>query len=269
MPHLELSADEALYYEYAAPGDRGCTFVFVNALTGSSAAWQHAEIGPALRAAGFGTLAWNFRGQAESRTAVATPLTPRLVVEDLQRLVAHVAPPRPILVGLSIGGLFAAQAILDGLDAAALVLINTLRKPGVRLDWINHANAALARLGGSRLVMEANMPQIVNPELLAAMRPSVFGPEPYRPMAPEDGLYRLMEGSIAADWNVAWEQLALPVLVMTGVHDRVFLVTNDVEELAMRLPNRQVVVFDDAGHLIPIERPRRFANALLEFARGL
>jgi pimeloyl-ACP methyl ester carboxylesterase len=29
------------------------------------------------------------------------------------------------------------------------------------------------------------------------------------------------------------------------------------------------VVFDDAGHLIPIERPAAFAAALLEFARTL
>jgi 3-oxoadipate enol-lactonase len=267
MAHLDIAPGEALYYEYDAPGAAGATFVFVNALTGNTGTWQHAEIGPQLRAAGYGTLAWNFRGQAETRFGAGTALTPELVVEDLRRLVAQLKPPKPIVVGLSIGGLFAAQAVRAGMPAAALVLINTLRKPGVRLEWINQATAALARAGGSRLIMEANLPQLVNPDQLAAMRPGVFGAEPYQPMDRADGLYRLIEGSIGADWDFPWEKLKLPVLSMTGLHDRVFYVAADVEALGARIAGLQRVTFDDAGHLIPIERPRAFTRALLEFAR--
>jgi 3-oxoadipate enol-lactonase len=269
MPHLDIAPGEALYYEYDAPGAAGATFVFVNALTGNTGTWQHADIGPALRAAGHGTLAWNFRGQAQTRFGANTALTPKLVVEDLQRIVTHAKPPRPIVVGLSIGGLFAAQAVLAGMAATALVLINTLRKPGARLEWINQATLALARAGGTRLVMEANLPQLVNPDQLAAMRSGVFGAEPYQPMDRADGLYRLLEGSLAADWDVAWEKLKLPVLSMTGLHDRVFYVAADVEELAARISGLKRVEFPDAGHLVPVERPAGFARALLEFARGV
>src|SRR3990172_768706 len=108
MPSLDIAAGESLHYEYDAPGAAGATFVFVNALAGSTAMWQHQEIGPVLRAAGFGTLCWDFRGQGQSRCGPATELSPRVVVEALRRLAAHVRPPRPILVGLSIGGLFPA-----------------------------------------------------------------------------------------------------------------------------------------------------------------
>lgn len=268
MARLDIAPGESLFHEHHAPGAAGATFVFVNALTGNTGTWEHPEIGPKLRAAGYGTLAWNFRGQAQTAFGANTRLAPDLIVEDLQRVVAHVKPPKPILVGLSIGGLFAAQAVLAGMPAAALVLINTLRKPGVRLDWINRASATLARLGGTRLVMEANLPQLVNPEQLAAMRAGVFGPEPYRPMDPADGLYRLLEGSIDADWDVAWEKLKLPVLSMTGLHDRVFYVAADVEALLGRIKGARRVDFADAGHLIPVERPEVFARALLEFAKN-
>jgi pimeloyl-ACP methyl ester carboxylesterase len=115
--------------------------------------------------------------------------------------------------------------------------------------------------------MEANLPQLVNPDQLAAMRSGVFGAEPYQPMDRADGLYRLLEGSLAADWDVAWEKLKLPVLSMTGLHDRVFYVARDVEELGARIAGLQRVEFADAGHLIPIERPQAFARALLEFAK--
>ena len=269
MAHLDIAPGEALYYEYDAPGAAGATFVFVNALTGNTGTWQHADIGPALRAAGYGTLAWNFRGQAQTRFGASTALTPKLVVEDLQRVVAHEKPPKPIVVGLSIGGLFAAQAVLAGMPAAALVLINTLRKPGARLEWINQATVALARAGGTRLVMEANLPQLVNPDQLAAMRAGVFSGEPYQPMDRADGLYRLLEGSLATDWNFPWDKLKLPVLSMTGLHDRVFRVAQDVDELSAKIAGLRRVEFADAGHLIPVERPAAFAKALLEFAKGI
>ena len=52
MPVLELGPQDGLYYEYDAPmGAGACTFVFVNAITGSTDMWQGA-IGPALRDAG-------------------------------------------------------------------------------------------------------------------------------------------------------------------------------------------------------------------------
>lgn len=268
MPDLSVAAGERLHYEYDPPA-AGVTFVFVNALTGSTATWQHPDIGPALRAAGHGTLAWNFRGQAHTTFGADTELSPRVIVEDLARLVRHVAPPRPVLVGLSIGGLFAAQAHLAGAPAIGLVLVNTLRKPGPRLEWLGQAMVAMARTGGTQLVMEANLPMLVNPEQLAAMRPGAFSGRPYQPMSPSDGLFRLMAGSLAADWDVPYERLALPVLIMTGLHDRVFLVPADVAELTARMPDARTVTFSDAGHLIPVERPRAFAQALLGFAERL
>jgi pimeloyl-ACP methyl ester carboxylesterase len=264
MPHLDIAAGESLYYEYDAPGAAGRTFVFVNALTGNAQMWQ-AAIGPALRAAGYGTLVYNFRGQAESRTAVTTRPTPTQIVDDLVRLCAAIAPPKPILVGLSIGGLFAAQAFAKGLPAAGLVLINTLRKPTERLAWINQAMAHGVKAGGFRLIMELSLPMLVNPDKLAEMRASVQTGAPYEPIDANDGGYRLMVESTATDWDFPWESLTPPVLLTVGAHDRVFYVAEDVAELAARIPNARRVDFADAGHLIPAERPDAFTQALLDF----
>jgi len=57
----------------------------------------------------------------------------------------------------------------------------------------------LARLGGSRLVMAANMPMSAGPELMAQLWDTTFAEEPFAPMDPNDGLFRLMEGSRAPD----------------------------------------------------------------------
>ena len=82
MSRLEIAPGESLYYEYDEAGARGMTFVFVNALTGNSGMWQ-GGIAPALRAAGFGTLSYNFRGQAGTEFGDRSELTPGLAVEDL------------------------------------------------------------------------------------------------------------------------------------------------------------------------------------------
>ena len=180
-----------------------------------------------------------------------------------------VAPPAPILVGLSIGGLFAAQAVLDRARADGLVLINTLRKPGRRLDWINQSMVRLARIGGSRLVMTANMPVLASPALLAQMWESTFSDETYEAPAESDGLYRLMVGSLEADWDIEYEALGLPVLVLTGDHDRLFRIDADIAELKARLPDAREVRYRDAGHLIPLEAPQRFTSDLTQFACSL
>ncbi|MDF1720653.1 MAG: alpha/beta hydrolase [Minwuia sp.] len=268
MARLEIEPGESLYFEYAAPGDGQQTFVFINALTGNTGTWQD-KIGPALRDLGYGTLCYNFRGQAETEFADDTPLPPTLVGEDLARLMAHVAPPDPILVGLSIGGLFAAEAILAGVEAKGLVLINTLRRPGPRIEWLGTAMVAMARQGGSRLMMEANLPMLVNPDQLVAMRPTMFPGTPYEPMSPDDGLFRLMAASVDTNWDFPWADLSLPTLVMTGLHDRVFRIEQDVVELTAMIPNATTVTVEDAGHLIPVERPEAFTRHLVDFATSI
>lgn len=269
MPHLEIADGESLYYEHRAPSDpAGRTFVFVNALTGSYTMWE-AEIAPALRSAGHGTLVYNFRGQAESRTAPTTKPTPTQIVDDLHRLCAEVGPVRPVLVGLSIGGLFAAQAYAKGTAADGIVLINTLRKPTERLNWINTAMAHGVAAGGFRLIMELSLPMLVNPDQLARMRADVQTGAPYAPIDPADGGYRLMVESVATDWDFPWETLKVPAQIMVGLHDRVFYVAGDVDELSARIPTTTRVDFPDAGHLIPIERPAAFTEALLDFAKTL
>lgn len=266
MADLEIAPGESLYFEHTAPTRRMQTFVFVNALTGNTGMWS-GSICAALQTAGYGTLCCNFRGQENTVFGDGARLTPTLIVEDVCALMDHVKPPSPILVGLSIGGLFAAQAYLAGADATGLVLINTLRKPTQRLNWINRAMADLARVGGGRMVMTANAPVIASPELIGNLWDTIFVDAPFEAPAPTDGLLRLMEGSLETDWDFPYEKLDLPVLILTGEHDRLFRIDADVAELKGRIPDAKEKRYPDAGHLIPLEDPDGFADDLLGFAR--
>ena len=197
MSLLDLGNDESLFYLYTPSTNRKPTVVFVNALVGSTEMWE-GFIGETLRKEGFGTLSYNFRGQADSKFDLTTELTPRLIVDDLLKLLQFVTPHRPVLVGLSIGGLFAGQAIQRGLLGEGLILINTLRKPGQRLDWINDSTARAFALGGRQLLLDLMAPMLINPETLAEMRAAALLDDDYIVTAEQDGHMNLMRNAVSA-----------------------------------------------------------------------
>jgi pimeloyl-ACP methyl ester carboxylesterase len=247
----------------------GCTFVFFNALTGDISSWENV-IGPMVRKKGHGTLVYNMRGQSRSRFSQDVKLDSDLIVEDVGRLLEKVKPVRPVFVGLSIGGLFAVRAWLVGARPLGLVLINTLRRNGPRLQWISDAMVRAAEVGGLDLFRDLYLPLLMNERWQAANRPNFLRNEPYKPLATDSGHYKLLaEAGRSADWEVPYESLDLPVLVVTGLQDRVFLDLNDVDELFARLPNARRLDMDEAGHLIPVEQPEALGQALIDFAMEL
>ena len=269
MPHITIGPEDSLYYEYHQPAsEKGFTFVFFNALTGDTSAWEKA-IAPPLRAAGHGSLAFNMRGQPQSRFSQGTLLDAQLIVDDAKHLLKEAAPPKQILVGLSIGGLFAARAWLEGAHALGLVFINTLRQDGPRLKWIGDALVRAVEVGGLELFRDLFLPLLMNDKWQIDNRPAFLKPDTaYQPLAPDSGFYKLLaEAGRTADWDIPYESLDLPVLVITGLQDHVFLELPVVDHLTNRMPDTRRVDMADAGHLIPGERPQALVDALLNFVK--
>lgn len=266
MSDFSIDADNAIWYEHTAPtSEAGATFVFFNALSGSLEMWQ-AEIAPSLHAAGHGTLLYNLRGQAGSPFTGRDATHPDTVVSDAVALMAHVQPSNPVYVGLSIGGLFAVNAHLSGAPARAIVTLNTLRKEGARLEWINTAVTRAAELGGSALVMDLFAPMLFDEPWLQANRGNALNPALYVPLDQASGVYGLLSQGGDASWDVPWERVSVPVTVMTGLKDRVFYTEADVADICARMPNAQRVDVPDAGHMVPLERPGLVTDALLKLS---
>lgn len=269
MPHLALSDGNSIAYDHTpSTASDGLTFVFFNALTGDKSMWTGA-IGERLQAEGHGLLAWNLLGQAGSDFTLAA-FTQTQICNDALALLEEVKPARPVHVGLSIGGLFAADTHLAGGAgrAVALVFINTLRKIGPRIAWINDALPVIARLGGGDLVRDLYGPLLFNEEWQGQNREQ-FLQDNYQPLDEDTGTFKLMACGSTMDWDIPYEKLSLPVLNITGLQDRVFLDLDDVAELLTRLPQVRDERMDNAGHLIPAERPQEFTELLIEFATSL
>ena len=264
MPHLSLDDQNSLYYLHTPPNRDGApTFVFINALTGTTDHWE-TTVCDGLRTAGFGTLSYNFRGQDHSTFAPGTQLTPQLIVEDAVRLCQELKPVNPILVGLSIGGLFAAQAIRDGVDASGLVYLNTLREIGPRISWVNDSLGMFANKTGVGVMMAATFPMLVNPEFLEKMKPNML-PFELAPLPDDHPHANLMGNSNQADWAFDWASIRCPVLNITGHCDRVFLDNDIVDKWCNAMPDCTRLDWKDCGHLVPLERPERLREALQDF----
>lgn len=267
MSMLEIGPEEALYYEHAPPADPNKpTFVFVNPITGDTSLWT-AQITPALNAAGYGTLVYDFRGQAQSRYAVDRKLDADLIVEDLKQIVGHAAPTRPVLVGLSIGGLYAARAALEGLDVAGVVFINTLRRMTPRVAWMNDATKRVLEVGGPNLLKDLYFHLLVGEGFQAANRSGFLADQPdYTPLARDSGPYNLVTHMVETSWDVDWGAIRPPILSITGLQDRVFYDAAIVDELFAGLRDARRLDVAEAGHMLPAETPEPLIAALKDFA---
>ena len=101
------------------------------------------------------------------------------------------------------------------------------------------------------------------------MRRDALKEDKYKVTAEKDGHLNLMRNAVLADWDFPWHDLDIPTLVITGFHDRVFFVNQDVLELSALMPNMKRINFEDVGHMIPIEKPKQFSDELLIFLSNL
>lgn len=268
MSTLTVNEGNNLFYLYHAPQEQHLpTLVFVNALTGDTSSWEN-NVAPALRQQGFGTLSYDLRGQKQSSFTEEMELTPDLIVDDLMLLLEKVSPQKPVLVGLSIGGIYAAHAVLNGARVSGLVLLNTLREIGPRIAWVNDAMPKMVSVGGIPLFLDMLFPLLVNQDFAESARDN-FLTGNYEPLPPDHGHVNLMRNAGLTQWDIDYSQLSLPTLVITGLQDRVFLDKNIVDKLFQQLPDAQSEEWENAGHLLPLERPEQLVDSLGRFALSL
>ena len=88
--------------------------------------------------------------------------------------------------------------------------------------------------------------------------------------APVDAtIAEILAGEDADPWAFPWQELDLPVLNITGHCDRVFLDREVVDRVTAAMTDVRRLDWQDCGHLVPLERPQRLADALSEFGTEL
>ena len=98
---------------------------------------------------------------------------------------------------------------------------------------------------------------------------AVDNPKNYKGLDENSGIFKLMEGSLTANWDVDWSKIDIPILIMTGHYDKVFRIPGDIDEICNTMKNIERVEFPECGHLIPMEKPNEFAEKINQFGSNI
>jgi pimeloyl-ACP methyl ester carboxylesterase len=230
---------------------------------------------PALAARGWRAIAFDRPGYGHSARPRGRAWTAAEQATLLARACRALGIARPLVVGHSWGTLVALALAQDHPEVpAGLVLISGYYYPTLRPD------VALASLVALPLVGDA-LRYTVLPPLTEATLPLayrlMFDPRPV-PHAIEHGFPRAfairpsqlaaenrdgatMTGSVI-DMRPGYAALRLPVVIVTGGHDRIVAADRQAAQLHRAIPHSRVVSVPHAGHALHYAVPDQIVDAV-------
>jgi len=205
------------------------------------------------------------------------PYSPEAQVALTLRVMDHFGVQQAILVGNSAGGTVAMQAALAHPErVTALVLVDSaVYIGGGALDWVRPLlkTPQMRRLGpllarqllkrGPALIELAwHNPELLQPEM------TEFDQKPFQVENWDRALWEFTLASRPSGLAQHLDELRMPALVITG-DDDLIVPTADSIRLANELPDAELVVITEAGHVPHEERPSEFMDAVSRFISRL
>ncbi len=205
------------------------------------------------------------------------PYSPEAQAAMVLGLLDHFGVQQAILMGNSAGGTIAMQVALAYPERVpALILVDpAVYNGGGAPAWVRPllTTPQMRRLGP----LVARQVQRRGPDLLeqAWHDPARLQPETIelykKPLQAENwdlALWEFTLASRASGLAERLDELTLPVLVITGDDDRIVPTAESIR-LAGELPDAQLAVIADAGHVPHEERPEAFMDAIKGFISTL
>jgi 3-oxoadipate enol-lactonase len=212
----------------------------------------------------FTVLAYDSRGHGET-SAPAMPYTLDMIADDIRALLDHVGAERTHWIGLSMGGVFGlATALKYPGRFSSMVLADTSSKLSAQGVQAFKDRVAAVRAG----TMEA----MVEPTLKRWFKDSFRDKRPdlMRRVAqwirttPLEGYIGTSAAIPTIDVTHRLCEIEIPCLALVGADD-IAMPPAMAETLVRHLPDAELVVIPDAGHLSNLEQPEAFNAALERF----
>ena len=189
---------------------------------------------------------------------------------DMGATVLREAPwPQFALAGLSMGGYIALEAFMQApRRTTRLALLDARARPETGEDRVRRAElvALVQRERGFSALTRQLLPLMVHPSRIgeAALREVIVG------MAERTGVeaYARQQTAIVSrrDFRPQLRHVDVPTLVLCGRDDQITPLDCS-EEMAVAVPDADLVVLEDCGHMSTLERPAAVNAALGNWLR--
>lgn len=264
---------------YSEQGEGEVAVFLLHGVGGGHAAW--ASNAPALASAGYRCIAWDMPGYGQSK-AVA-PYTMDALAESLLALMAHVGAKSNVLLGHSMGGMVAQQAMaLQASKVHGAILFATSAafappaKPGQTAQDAAHWSDAFLRSRFAPLDAGLGMVGLAG-QLVSGM----FSPDTSNQAALNQAIdmmarvpeatYRAALATIATfDQRVSLANIAVPLLCLAAELDK-NAPPRVLEKMAAdntcSNPTVSYACLRGVGHLANMEQPEAFNACVLEFLK--
>lgn len=187
-----------------------------------------------------------------------------LFADDVARLCEGLGVEHAFVVGLSMGGMIGQHLALDHPELVdALVLADTSARIDHAVQPVLLGAVPTIRQDGMGLVLELgrSMTQsatyTARPDLLRNNLREASGNDPY---VYTNSLIALVEHDVLD----RLPSLEVPTLVLRGEHDPL-AGGEGMDELAGAIPGSESLTISEAGHLVNLDQPERFDQAVRDF----
>jgi len=250
---------------YSSRGDGEPTVFLLHGIGGAKEYWTlQLDV---LARASYRAIAWDMPGYGQS--ALVEPYTFSGLARSLERLIDHVAPHRTMLLGHSMGGMVALEALaLFPRKIAGVILTCTspaFGKPDgawqqaflqQRLAPLD-AGQSMADVAPNlvRSMVAANADSAVVRRAVDIM--SVVPPAAYR---------AALHALVNFDRRPLLPAITVPTLALAGEMDPNAPPTV-MQKMAQKIPGATYACLPQSGHLASLEQPEAFNEAVLRFLK--
>ncbi len=212
-------------------------------------------------------LAPDLRGHGESQ-AISGPYSMDMFADDLNAFLDALGVNQPVVVcALSMGGYVAFSFYRKYPQRIAGLILAATRAA---------ADSPEARIGRDQAISIASTKGIS--AITESMLPKMFSPQTYeqkpelvdqvRAIMNHTSLKGVMGDLIGlkerADSTSTLSEIKLPTLILAGANDQI-IPLKEAQSMKASIPGARLVVIPDTGHLLNLENPEAFNNAIRDF----
>ena len=219
----------------------------------------------------------DLRGHGDSTSGFSTGMdemtfTMDQLAEDCVQLLDSLHITQPIILcGLSMGGYvcFAFYRIYP--QRVSAIILAATRAGADSPEAVNNRRRMIdtIRTSGSEAVTESLLPKLLSPVTMEVVPELVSDLHEIMRGVPATSMIADLKGMIARpDSRPLLPEIRIPALVLAGADDQI-IPAAEAELMAAAIPQASSVTLPRAGHLLNLEQPSLFNNAVSQFIESI